>query len=136
MEAAGSRAGGTQRFVVTDAERQVADLLPIEVAPELARATVQAVPFWFHTFALNRAAGIYTPGAARDHRYRVALLPADFAGHVVSEVLEFLGKARCRLFFLVRKLGVLVKVNVKLLQRREFGVDLRLDLIRPVFDVG
>ena len=60
------------RFVVTDAERRVADLLPIEVDPELARATVEAVPFWFHTFALNRAEGIYTPGAARDHRYRVS----------------------------------------------------------------
>jgi hypothetical protein len=54
METAGSRAHGTQRIVVTQAERQVADLLPVEVAPELARATVQAVPFWFHTFALNR----------------------------------------------------------------------------------
>lgn len=47
METAGSGARGTQRFVVTEAERQVADLLPIEVAPELARATVQAVPSGF-----------------------------------------------------------------------------------------
>ena len=56
---------------MTEAERQVADLLAIEVDPVLARATLAAVPFWFHTFALNRAEGIYTPGAARDHRYRV-----------------------------------------------------------------
>ena len=77
METAGSGARGTQRFVVTEAERQVADL-PIEVAPELARATVQAVPFWFHTFALNRPEGIYTPDVARDHRYRVAMLPGRF----------------------------------------------------------
>lgn len=91
METAGSGARGTQRFVVTDAERQVADLLPVEVAPELARATVQAVPFWFHTFALNRAEGIYTPGAARDHRYRVAMLPADFAGARVLDVGTFDG---------------------------------------------
>ena len=91
MEAAGSGARGTQRFVVTEAERQVADLLPIEVAPELARATVQGVPFWFHTFALNRAEGIYTPGAARDHRYRVAMLPADFAGLRVLDVGTFDG---------------------------------------------
>ena len=77
METAGSGARGTQRFVVSEAERQVADLLPIEVAPELARATVQAVPIWFHTFTLNRPEGIYTPGAARDHRYRVAMLPGD-----------------------------------------------------------
>jgi hypothetical protein len=40
---------------------------------------VKEVPFWFHTFALNRAEGIYTPGAARDHRYRVSTLPGDFA---------------------------------------------------------
>ncbi|MFL5876081.1 MAG: hypothetical protein ACJ76T_09380 [Solirubrobacteraceae bacterium] len=58
------------RYVVTEAEREVADLLPIEVDPDVARATVKEVPFWFHTFALNRAAGIYTPGVARDHRYR------------------------------------------------------------------
>ena len=91
METAGSGARGTQRFVVTEAERQVADLLPIEVAPELARATVQAVPFWFHTFALNRPEGIYTPGVARDHRYRVAMLPADFAGMRVLDVGTFDG---------------------------------------------
>jgi hypothetical protein len=41
MEPAGSGDCGSQRFVVTEAERQVADLLPLEVAPELARATVQ-----------------------------------------------------------------------------------------------
>jgi hypothetical protein len=58
------------RYIVTEAEREVADLLPIEVDPAVARATVKEMPFWFHTFALNRAAGIYTPGAARDHRYR------------------------------------------------------------------
>lgn len=55
----------------------MADLLPNEVAPALARATVESVPFWFHTFVLNRAEGIYTPGAARDHRYRVCSLPED-----------------------------------------------------------
>jgi len=37
------------RFVVTEAERQVAGLLPIEVDPVLARATVETVPVWFHT---------------------------------------------------------------------------------------
>jgi tRNA (mo5U34)-methyltransferase len=91
METAGSGARGTQRFLVTEAEREVADLLPIEVAPELARATVRGVPFWFHTFALNRAEGVYTPGAARDHRYRVAALPAEFAGMRVLDVGTFDG---------------------------------------------
>ena len=78
--------GARERFVVTEAERQVADLLAIEVDPVLARATLAAVPFWFHTFALNRAEGIYTPGAARDHRYRVCALPEDFAGMSVLDV--------------------------------------------------
>jgi SAM-dependent methyltransferase len=78
--------GARERFVVTEAEREVADLLAIEVDPAVARATVEAVPFWFHTFALNRAAGIYTPGAARDHRYRVSALPEDFAGTSVLDV--------------------------------------------------
>jgi tRNA (mo5U34)-methyltransferase len=81
-----AQGGGRERFVVTEAERQVADLLPIKVEPGLARATVEAVPFWFHTFALNRAEGIYTPGAARDHRYRVSVLPDGFAGMSVLDV--------------------------------------------------
>ena len=67
-----SVAGRERALVPIDAERKVADLLPIEVDPALARATVERVPFWFHTFALNRAEGIYTPGAARDHRYRIS----------------------------------------------------------------
>jgi tRNA (mo5U34)-methyltransferase len=78
-------------FVVTEAERQVADLLPIEVDPTLARAVVETVPFWFHTYALNRAAGIYTPGAARDHRYRISTLPNDFGGMSVLDVGTFDG---------------------------------------------
>ena len=60
----------------------MADPLAIEVDPVVARATVETVPFWLHTFALNRAEGIYTPGAAppgaaRDHRYGVSTLPED-----------------------------------------------------------
>jgi tRNA (mo5U34)-methyltransferase len=87
METTGSAQGrARERFVVTEAEREVADLLAIEVDPAVARATVETVPFWFHTFALNRAEGIYTPGAARDHRYRVSALPEDFAGMSVLDV--------------------------------------------------
>ena len=87
METTGSAQGRAQeQFVVTEAERQVADLLAIEVDPAVARATVEPVPFWFHTFALNRADGIYTPGVARDHRYRVSALPEDFAGMSVLDV--------------------------------------------------
>ena len=81
----------TESFDVTDAEREVADVLPIEVEPELARATAAAVPFWFHTFALNRQAGIYTPGAARDHRYRIPALPEELSGKRVLDVGTFDG---------------------------------------------
>ena len=92
MESTGSPHGAAgDRFVVTEAERQVADLLPIEVDAALARATVERVSFWFHTFALNRSEGIYTPGAARDHRYRVSMLPEDFAGMSVLDVGTFDG---------------------------------------------
>lgn len=85
-------AGGLgAQLSVTGAERQVADLLPIDVDPALARATAEGVPFWFHTFALNRTEGIYTSGAARDHRYRVSMLPEDFAGMSVLDVGTFDG---------------------------------------------
>jgi len=44
MEMTGAAQGDApDRFVVTEAERQVADLLPIEVDPALARATVERV---------------------------------------------------------------------------------------------
>lgn len=69
----------------------MADLLPIEVEPAVARAIVRSVPFWFHTFSLNRGEGIYTPGAARDHRYRLPMLPADLAGLQVLDVGTFDG---------------------------------------------
>jgi hypothetical protein len=48
METTGSAQGrARKRFVVTEAKREVADLLAIEVDPALAQATVEAVPFWF-----------------------------------------------------------------------------------------
>ena len=92
METTGApRSAARDGLSVTKAEREVADLLPIEIDPALARATVEAVPFWFHTFALNRAEGIYTPGAARDHRYRIPTLPNDFGGMSVLDVGTFDG---------------------------------------------
>jgi tRNA (mo5U34)-methyltransferase len=84
-------AGPAAPIVVTDAEREVADLLPIGAGPGDARGVLDSVPFWFHTFALNRAEGIYTPGAARDHRYRVAALPEDYSGLGVLDVGTFDG---------------------------------------------
>jgi tRNA (mo5U34)-methyltransferase len=77
--------------VPTRAERAVADLLDIGAAPVAALAARERVPFWFHTFALNRAEGIYTPGVARDHRYRIPALPESFDGLRVLDVGTFDG---------------------------------------------
>jgi len=76
---------------ITAAERAVADLLPIEADPAEARRVLESVPLWFHTFALNREHGLYTPGVARDHRYRVPFLPESFAGQRVLDVGPFDG---------------------------------------------
>jgi len=76
---------------LTPAERQVADLLPIEADPAEARAALDEVPYWFHTFALNRAERIYAPGYARDHRYRVPAIPESFEGLSVLDIGTFDG---------------------------------------------
>ena len=76
---------------LTDAERAVADLLPIGADPERARRVLGRVALWFHTFALDAEHGLYTPGVARDHRYRVPWLPASFAGQRVLDVGTFDG---------------------------------------------
>jgi tRNA (mo5U34)-methyltransferase len=73
----------------TAAEREVADLLPIE-AGEAARAALAAVPFWFHTFSLD-GGSTYTPGVARDHRYRIPFLHDDLTGLRVLDVGTFDG---------------------------------------------
>jgi hypothetical protein len=54
------------------AERSVADLLPIATTSLEAVRLRDSVPLWFHTFALGQ--GIYTPGLARDHVYRLPVL--------------------------------------------------------------
>jgi tRNA (mo5U34)-methyltransferase len=72
------------------AERAVADLLPIDAPVAEAERVRDAVPVWFHTFAL--APGIYTPGIARDHGYRPPALGADrFVGRSVLDVGTFDG---------------------------------------------
>ena len=76
---------------LTDAERAVADTLPIGADPEEAARVLATVPLWFHTFALNAAHGLYTPGVARDHRYRVPFFPASFVGQRVLDVGTFDG---------------------------------------------
>jgi tRNA (mo5U34)-methyltransferase len=74
----------------TAAEKAVADQLPIPAPPEVATAAVQAVPLWFHTFKLD-GAGVYTPGVARDHRYRLPCFPDDLRGSSVLDVGTFDG---------------------------------------------
>lgn len=75
----------------TDAERAVADTLPVGADPDEAARVLDRVPMWFHTFALNPEHGLYTPGVARDHRYRVPFLPGSFAGQRVLDVGTFDG---------------------------------------------
>jgi tRNA (mo5U34)-methyltransferase len=72
------------------AERMVADVQAIGAPAADAKRVRDSVPLWFHTFAL--APGIYTPGIARDHGYRLAVLGADrFAGRSVLDVGAFDG---------------------------------------------
>src|SRR6478752_3001923 len=72
------------------AERAVADLLPIGASPAVAERVRDGVPVWFHTFAL--APEVYTPGIARDHRYRPRVLGAErFQGRSVLDVGSFDG---------------------------------------------
>lgn len=74
----------------SSAEQLVADALAIDAAPADAERVRDAVALWFHTFAL--APGIYTPGIARDHGYRLAVLGEDrFAGRSVLDVGAFDG---------------------------------------------
>jgi SAM-dependent methyltransferase len=72
----------------TAAERAIADLLPIAARREQARAALERVPLWFHTFSLG---GVYTPGIARDHRYRLRAIPEDLSGARVLDVGTFDG---------------------------------------------
>ncbi len=72
----------------TNAERAVADLLPIAARSADALAATESVPLWFHTFAVD---GVYTPGIARDHRYRLQAIPDDLSGGRVLDVGTFDG---------------------------------------------
>jgi tRNA (mo5U34)-methyltransferase len=72
------------------AERLVADAYAIDASVEDAARVRDSVPLWFHTFAL--APGVYTPGIARDHGYRLAVLEHErFAGRSVLDVGAFDG---------------------------------------------
>src|SRR5438874_2171163 len=72
------------------AERLVADVHAIDAPAADAERVRDSVPLWFHTFAL--APGVYTPGIARDHGYRLGVLAADrFAGRSVLDVGAFDG---------------------------------------------
>ena len=72
------------------AERVIADVYAIGAPALNAKRVRDSVPLWFHTFALAR--GIYPPGIARDHGYRLGVLGADrFAGRNVLDVGAFDG---------------------------------------------
>lgn len=74
----------------TAAEQAVADWLDIGARAGDAERVRDSVPLWFHTFAL--APGIYTPGIARDHGYRLRVLDRErFAGRSVLDVGAFDG---------------------------------------------
>ena len=51
---------------------------------------LESVPFWFHTFSLD-GKSLYTPGAARDHRYRIPFLPRDLSDRRILDVGTFDG---------------------------------------------
>jgi tRNA (mo5U34)-methyltransferase len=71
-------------------ERLVADEWPVGTSVAHGEQVRDSVPLWFHTFAL--APGVYTPGVARDHGYRLPVLGADrFAGRSVLDVGAFDG---------------------------------------------
>lgn len=72
-------------------ETEVADQVPIDCEPAAAVRALDTVPLWFHTFALNSVQDIYTPGVARDHGYRFAIIPEDFTGLSVLDVGAFDG---------------------------------------------
>jgi tRNA (mo5U34)-methyltransferase len=90
--AADAVAAGTSEPIpeTSRAERAVADVHAIGAPAADAERIRDSVPLWFHTFAL--APGIYTPGIARDHGYRLAALGADrFAGRSVLDIGAFDG---------------------------------------------
>ena len=112
--------------VPTPAEQAVGNLLEIEAAPPDARAVLESVPFWFHTFALNRHEGIYTPGVARDHRYRIPALPERFDGLSVLDVgtfdgfYAFLAERRG-----ARRVTAIDNEQYRLWVRTRWGIELR-----------
>jgi len=86
-----ARPVATEKIPETSAaERVVADVHAIDAPAAHAERVRDSVPLWFHTFAL--APGIYTPGIARDHGYRLPVLGADrFAGRSVLDIGAFDG---------------------------------------------
>jgi len=106
------------------AEQLVAAAFAIDASPEEAARIRDSVPLWFHTFAL--APGIYTPGIARDHGYRLSVLETErFAGRSVLDIGTFDGFYG----FLAERLGARRVVAVDNEQyvawvAARFGIDL------------
>jgi tRNA (mo5U34)-methyltransferase len=91
LEASDLSAGVVEAIPETSRdERLVADTWMIGAPRDEAERVRDSVPLWFHTFAL--APGVYTPGIARDHGYRLPALGRDrFAGRSVLDVGAFDG---------------------------------------------
>jgi len=90
LETQPAKAGQFERIPkTTPAERIVADLNALGATVDEAVAVRDSAPLWFHTFAL--APGIYTPGVARDHGYRMGVLENLFDGASVLDVGAFDG---------------------------------------------
>jgi tRNA (mo5U34)-methyltransferase len=91
LKASDARAGSVELIPGTSLEeRLVADVWSIGAPRDQAERVRDSIALWFHTFAL--APGIYTPGIARDHGYRLPVLAADrFAGRSVLDVGAFDG---------------------------------------------
>ena len=82
---------GESAYARWPSEREVAEEVPIDIDADRAKRVLRSVPLWFHTFALNRDRGLYTPGKARDHGYRLASIPDSFDGASVLDVGTFDG---------------------------------------------
>ena len=74
----------------TRAERQVADLLPIGADEAAARAVLDRVPLWFHTFSLDEGS-CTRPGWRATTAIASPSLPDDLAGKSVLDVGTFDG---------------------------------------------
>ena len=88
----------------TAAERAVADLLPIEADPDAARAVLDRVPLWLHTFSLDHSDELYTPVHPL-YDYYVLRGPSITETRTRSFAARTLGAGRSRRLAQIPRLG-------------------------------